>query len=292
MRKGAQKGIADNWDRASLSQRAWMICRAISDETMDQEKIKRLLEVADQQDQIKLKVLHNAVVKCIKDYQTESTSARLNDWQKAETALETFVKDLWSKHFEDEKILPNALAVVEWLNDQGWKVRKSALYKHRKEGKIRPQADGTFRLVDVEKYAAVHLSRKDGSESGKLDKLQQERVLAETEKSKAQAKHWTTKERILSRSFVPKDLFERELTKRAIIFRNDLEAFGQSEAAGIVNLVKGDPDLVPELIQYLLGKFEDVMDRYAREREFKVLLPPQETDLDMTRDEDDEEEGV
>jgi len=292
MRKGARRSIADNWDRASLSQRAWMICRAISDETMDQEKIKRLLEVADQQDQIKLKVLHNAVVKCIKDYQTESTSARLNDWQKAETALESFVKDLWSKHFEDEKILPNALAVVDWLNDQGWKVRKSAFYKHRKEGKIRPQADGTFRIADVEKYATVHLSRKDGSESGKLDKLQQERVLAETEKSKAQAKHWVTKERILSGSFVPKDLFERELTKRAIVFRNDLETFGQSEAAGIVNLVKGDANLIPELIQYMLGKFEDVLDRYAREREFKVPLPPQETDLDMTRDEDDEEESV
>ena len=57
---------------------------------MDQEKIKTLIEAAGQEDQIKLKVLHNAVIKCIQDYRTESTSSRLNDWQKAETALDAF----------------------------------------------------------------------------------------------------------------------------------------------------------------------------------------------------------
>jgi len=40
----------------------------------------------------------------------------------------------------------------------------------------------------------------------------------------------------------------------------------------------------------MLRKFEDVMDRYAQEKEFKVPLPPQAADLDTTRDEDDEEE--
>jgi len=127
-------------------------------------------------------------------------------------------------------------------------------------------------------------------ESGKLDRIQQEKLFAETEKSRAQAKHWITKERILSGSFVPKDLFERELTKRAILFRNDLEIFARSEAAGIANLIKGDVNLIPELTEYMLGKFEDMMDRYAQEREFKVQLPPQADELDATRDEDDEEE--
>jgi len=80
---------------------------------MDQEKIKRLIEAAGQEDQIKLKVLHNAVIKCIQDYRTESTSSRLNDWQKAETALDAFVAELWSKHFGKGESLPNALAVVD-----------------------------------------------------------------------------------------------------------------------------------------------------------------------------------
>jgi hypothetical protein len=142
----------------------------------------------------------------------------------------------------------------------------------------------------VEKYASTYLKRKDGTGSGKLDRIQQEKLVAETEKSRAQAKHWITKERILSGSFVPKDLFERELTKRAILFRTDLETFARAEAAGIANLIKGDVNLIPELTEYMLGRFEDLMDRYAQEREFKVPLPPLAADLDMTRDKDDEEE--
>ena len=257
---------------------------------MDQEKIKTLIEAAGQEDQIKLKVLHNAVIKCIQDYRTESTSSRLNDWQKAETALDAFVAELWSKHFGKGESLPNALAVVDWLNGQGWKIRKTTIYQHRKEGKIKPQADGTFSIEDVEKYASTYLKRKDGTGSGKLDRIQQEKLLAETEKSRAQAKHWITKERILSGSFVPKDLFERELTKRAILFRTDLETFARSEAASIANLIKGDVNLIPELTEYMLGKFEDMMDRYAQEREFKVPLAAVSLDYREAEDDDDDEE--
>jgi hypothetical protein len=278
---------ADNWDRASNAQRAWMIFNAISDGKMDQEKIKRLLDVADQQDQIKLKVLHNAVIKCLKDYQADSTSAHLNDWQKAEGALESFVVDLWGKHFQDEKALSNILAVVDHLAAQGWKVKKSTVYNHRKEGKIRPQPDGSFRIADVERYAETYLRRKDGGESGKLDKLQERKLNAEISKTEAQARHWSTKADAYSGAYVPRDLFERELAKRVAIFRNDLETFASAEAGGIVSLAAGDPGRIPDVIDHILGRFEDFLARYTEEREFKVPLPPPDADNDDTMTEEE-----
>jgi hypothetical protein len=283
-----QPVAADDWDRASNAQRAWMICRAISEGKMDQEKIKRLLDVADQQDQIKLKVLHNAVVKCIKDYRTDSTSARLNDWQKAEGALETFVVDLWGKHFEDEKSLSNILAVVDYLSGQGWKVHKSAVYNHKKEGRIRPQPDGTFRIVDVERYAETYLRRKDGGESGKLDKLQQEKLVAEIDKTKAQARHWTMKAETFSGAYVPKELFEMELAKRAAIFRNDLDTFASAEAGGIVSLAAGDAGKIPDVIEFMISRFEEFLVRYSEEKQFKVPLPPADPNGREDREEEDE----
>ena len=283
-----QTVAADDWDRATNAQRAWMICRAISEGKMDQEKIKRLLDVADQQDQIKLKVLHNAVIKCLKDYQADSTSAHLNDWQKAEGALEVFVVDLWGKHFQDEKSLANILAVVDYLSGQGWKVRKSAVYNHKKEGKLRPQPDGTFRIADVERYAETYLRRKDGTESGKLDKLQQEKLIAEIDKTKAQARHWTMKAETFSGAYVPKELFEAELAKRAAIFRNDLETFAAAEAGGIVSLAAGDAGKISDVIEWILGRVEDFLARYSEEKEFKVPLPP--TDRDDDKEEADDEE--
>jgi hypothetical protein len=281
---------ADDWDRASNAQRAWMICRVISEGKMDQEKIKRLLDVADQQDQIKLKVLHNAVVKCIKDYQTESTSARLNDWQKAEGALEAFVTELWGKHFQDEKSLPNILAVVDHLDAQGWKVKKSAVYNHRKEGKIRPQPDGSFRIADVERYAETYLRRKDGSESGKLDKLQQEKLVAEIEKTRAQADHWINRARASSGAFVPKEQHERDLARRAALFRSDLETFARSEAPEIVSLVFGDAGKIPELVTWLLSRFDGFLANYAEERAFIVPLLPQDKAAAADPDDNEEEE--
>jgi len=282
-----QTAVADDWDRATNAQRAWMICRAISEGKMDQEKIKRLLDVADQQDQIKLKVLHNAVIKCLKDYQADSTSAHLNDWQKAEGALEAFVVDLWGKHFQDEKSLANILAVVDHLSAQGWKARKSNVYNHRKDGKIRPQPDGSFRIADVERYAETYLKRKDGSESGKLDKLQERKLNAEIAKTEAQTEHWVNRARASSGSFIPKEHHERDLARRASVFRTDLETFARSEASEIVSLVGGDAGKIPELVIWILGRFDGFLANYAEEKEFTVPLLPAEKEMDA----DPEEEG-
>ena len=270
---GKQRKTKDDWDLATTAQRAWMIFRVISDGFMDQEKIKRLLEVADQPDQIKLKVLHNAAVNGLKGYQAVSTSAHLTDWQRAESALETFITELWDKHFESQRSLANILAVAEYLNAQGWKAGKSTLYKHQKEGKLRQKSDGTFRQADVEKYASAYLKRRDGSDTGKLDQLQQERVVAETRKAMAQAEHWEIKTRAFSGDYVPKEFFELELAKRAAVIRNDLESFARSESAGIIHLVNGEDGKVSDLVDHLLDRIGDFLEHYAEEKEFKVPPP-------------------
>ena len=290
MVKKQKQTVSDDWGRASNSQRAWMICQAISDGKMDQEKVKKLLEVADEQDQVTLKVLHNAVVKCIKDYQTESTSARLNDWQKAESALEQHLVLLSGKYLGSSPTLSNALAVAEYLKDQGWKVRKSAVYKHKKEGKLRCGADGTYLISEVDRYAQTYLKRADGSAPDKLEKLQQEKLHAEIEKTKAQARHWTMKAEVFTGAYVPKDLFEGELAKRAAVFRNDLETFARAEASEIVSRAAGSADTISDLIEWLLGRFESFLARYSEERTFKVILPPPDMNDGPGGSEDEDEE--
>ena len=184
-------------------------------------------------------------------------------------------------------VLPNALAVADYLTAQGWKAGKSTIYNHQKEGKLRPQQDGTFRISDVEKYAASFLKRLDGGQNGNLDKLQQSKLAADTRKSLAQAEHWEKKTQVFTGEYVPKDFFERELAKRAGVFRSDLEGFTRGEAAGIIHLVDGDTGKVPDLINYLLGKVDDFLDRYTEEKEFEIP-PAVAADIEM-RDEEEEE---
>ncbi len=280
--------IADlDWDAADIPQRVKLICRALPDKKMDQTKLKKLLEVASPEDQIKLKVLHNAVVNCIREYKGDSTSSKLKDWKSAEGALDAFIDTLWAEHFDEDPTLPNLLAVVEYLTARGWKIKKSAAYQHHNDGKIRPQKNGAYRVSDVEKYASTFLKRLDGAKMDALDTIQQEKAQAETDKLKAQAEHWQIRTQTLKGVYVEREAFERELAKRAAVFRNDLEGFCRSEAAGIINLVAGDSGKASDLIAYLQDRMEEFLGRYAEEREFKLPMPVSTTD-DLAMDDGDE----
>lgn len=216
----------------------------------------------------------------------------LTYWQRTEHALDAFVNLLWSQHFQQEKTLSNTQKVAAYLIDRGWKASRQTIQRHKKEGKLRPQTDGSFRISNVEKYAAASLQRLDGSQTGKPDPLQRDKLIAETRKSLAQAEHWEKKTSLLSGELVPKDLFERELAKRASVFRNDLESFARSEAAGIIHLVEGNAGKVSDLIDYMLGKTDDFLDRYAEEKEFTIPAPAvagQELITDFEDEDSDEE---
>lgn len=53
----------------------------------------------------------------------------------------------------------NLHAVLAYLQGDGWKIKKSNLYAHRKHGKIFPDTDGTFARAAVDKYARTFLKK-------------------------------------------------------------------------------------------------------------------------------------
>jgi hypothetical protein len=166
-----------------------------------------------------------------------------------------------------ERSIPNRLAVVEYLQGAGWKIKKSLLYEHCKRGHLAPQKDGTYSPAAVDKYARLHLQRLDGTpkDTTVMDTLQEKKVQAETDKMIAQAEHWTIRARVAAGQFVPREAFEVALAKRAAIFRNDLETFATAEASRIVQCCSGDVGRIPDLIEYLLGRIEAFLARYAEE---------------------------
>jgi hypothetical protein len=287
-----------NWDDADSIQRAAMVWSVLppssakSIRRMDQSKLNKLLEVADQQDQVKLKILYNAVINCMRDYKDDPTSLKMKDWKTAESSLETFIDTLWRGHFDDEPTLSNALAIVEYLSGKGWKIKKSTAYQHIKEGKLRTRQDGCFNVGDVEKYAATFLKRLDGGKVNKeLERMQQERSQAETDKVKAQAEHWTLKTQIAKGMYVEKDAFERALAMRAAVFKSDQENFIHARAGEIVQIVAGNPEKIPDLIEFMLEAFANFLDRYAGDGSFKLPLPATVMADDIDPDDDEEEEA-
>jgi hypothetical protein len=259
------------WEQADIGRRVLLLCQILPDKTMDEVKLKNLLEVADEPDQIKLKVLYNAVVKGVNEYNKNSAQAKLKNWKSAEKELELYIDKLWAKYIDDERTFPNLLAVIDYLKENKWKIAKSRVYEHQKEGKISPQSNGTFRLSDVDKYAARYLKKGDGrSISRDLKKYAEDKARAELEISQEKVEHLRMKNKVAAGLYVPRDSFERELAQRAIVFKSDMEAFCRSKAPDIVALVGGDKDRIPDLIEYLLGESATWLNRYAADREFIV----------------------
>jgi hypothetical protein len=279
------------WEPADIIRRVQLLRRILPNKTMDETRLKKLLELADDQDQVKLKVLYNAVIKGVNEYNKNSAQAKLKNWKSAEKELDLYIDKLWSKYIDHERTFPNLLAVIDYLKNNNWNIGKSRVYEHKKEGKIKAQENGTFRLSDVEKYAATFLKRTDGSTGSEADRLQVEKVQVDLDISKEKREQLQLKNKVMKGLFVPKDAFERELAQRAIVFKSDVEAFCRSKAAEIVNLVGGEKDRIPDLVEYMLGEAAAWLNRYAADREFIVpAAAPADIFEDPDKDFDEGEE--
>lgn len=192
---------------------------------------------------------------------------------------------------------PNILAVADYLKTRGWKIQKSSAYEHARQGKIRPQSDGTFNVKAVEKYARTFLKRYDGQKiSGRLEGIQEERFQSETRKAKAQAEYCEMKTNILAGSYVEREAFEHALAQRAAIFRNDIETFFRGSASDIIHMVGGNPGKIPDLIKFMLENANDWLSRYAAEGEIRPMksfpeIPGPGTDEADKQDEDIDPDG-
>lgn len=173
----------------------------------------------------------------------------------------------------EEMTFKNLLIVRSHLNKIGYKVSKSTLYEHTRKRKIKPRQDGLFYIGDVEQYAHDYLKQKNEPVKESSDIAQRRKNEAEARKLEAQADHWEMKSKIESGAYVERAAFELELTKRAMVFKNDLESFARSKAPEICNMVKGNDALIPALVEYLLDEFATFLDRYSEDREFKVPSP-------------------
>ena len=152
---------------------------------------------------------------------------------------------------------------VLYLNNQGYKIGKSAAYDHwKKEGKIKARPDGSFSRAEVESYAVTYLQRKDGAPP--TESTAQAKARAEIRRIASDADMRELKYRAASGELIPRSQVEVELADRASHLKGYLDAVARSAAGHIVKLVKGDPQLAPDLIAFLLGTNRKAFDNYSR----------------------------
>ncbi|MFA5284509.1 MAG: hypothetical protein WC347_02820 [Smithellaceae bacterium] len=257
---------------------------------MDQDKFNTLLGKTNKQEETTLKVLYNAVVKCVNEMNAGSAPA-VKSWEKTRSSYEQYANELWNKYFPPETTAPASPEyktiqdVIRRVNEMGFKLAKSA-YNHAERGLLRPNELGIYTQDIIDKYIVqANLKKKDGSRREKQEKSNSERQNAETRRINAQAEREEFKLQRERGLYVPKESFERELSYRAMVFKMDGDSFCRSEAGAIIELVSGDKDKIPDLQEFLLERFHKWLARYAADKEFTV---PQPAAAEMISDTDDE----
>jgi hypothetical protein len=86
----------------------------------------------------------------------------------------------------DEMTFSNALAVLDWLKNDGWKISRAAIYLHIKEGKLHSGKDGRYLLRAVKRYARLYLRRIDGSVKA-VEGAMERKIAAEARRMEAAA---------------------------------------------------------------------------------------------------------
>jgi len=163
------------------------------------------------------------------------------------------------------KDLKNIKAVYEYLSESGWDVSQATVYRHAKEGLLTQGKDGKFKIRGVDDYAISYLKPVPGSgNADEIGDLQKKKLVAQVLKAESHAQILALKANRDAGQTMNKTDYFRDLAARVRIFKRDLIQFAFSEAPKIVELVNGDPEMVPDLIFLMKDKFDDFLDRYGR----------------------------
>ena len=245
---------------------------------MNKEDFEKLLEGRPKEILAKGILLFNGTAKCAQEYQSSPTSVNRRNWEDSAAALKKFTDGLSAPADTQDQPLDDLAECLKYLTAEGWKVTRTSLYRHHKEGKLAPRPDGTYALRDVDRYAKSWLKEKStGKRVGEaMEELQRRKLQLEIANQELENKRKSLAyDKDLDR-FVPRELMEIELATRAGILDAGLKHWVQSHAAEWIRMADGDTKKVGDVINLMNRDLDEHINSYARPQEYQVIIDAEE----------------
>ena len=241
-------------------------------------RIHEILDVATSEEAAELKVLYNAQIQTLKAYQNEPTAQRKRDWDAAQAGLEACLERLKAKYKEPAQDQKTALAsraeALRYLNDQGYKVKKTKLYHDCKTGKLQVQDSGEILVCDLEAYIQREglepLSEATGVDPEVVN-LQKQKLKNEVERLDWEVKRRKFEYEKTQGDFIPKENFVLEMTARVAMANTRLKSGIRLNADEWIDIVDGDHDRRQEFLEAVFEHLNTIMNELARMDRFQVL---------------------
>lgn len=200
-------------------------------------------------------------------YRKKPSAQNLKDFEAAKQALEEFRR---KKHIEQnpEEARFNAPDAVEYLKTQGYKIEKSKLYDEKAiVGYQTIDNAVTFAKKSLDKYAKKFLSLLSANDSNTAE----EKMKWDAKIAEQKFKDMEFEAKIKEGLYLLRSEVEQMLAARGAFLKDNLgQSFIHSRAPKIIEIIKGDSDRIPELIEFWLHQIEEVFDYYSKPMKFEV----------------------
>lgn len=230
---------------------------------MSEKDMEELLEQSSSTDaKVALTVKENAKRALLDD---PANPAKIAAFERASKILESAM--------QAKANLKDYRAVLAYAEENNRKLGKTKLFKDIRDGRLKKQADGTFRLRDVDRYMATL------SPAGTVDAVaeraadrQRRKEEADIRKAEASAKREEFDLAVKMGKFVPRDQVHAELAARAVTLSTGLKTAFEARGLDFVAACGGNPKKAAALVELLENVMDEAFNEYSREIEFEVMF--------------------
>ena len=166
----------------------------------------------------------------------------------------------------------NAREVWGYLSANGWAISQRSVHAHMKDGLLKAGASGLYELKAVQKYASLHLVRKDTRMKVEDEDIQ--RMIKKAElKYKVEQGRLAEFNRLKEEGrYILREDSDLQMAQMMVIFDAILRQMNQTRAADYIALVDGDEAKVADLIRAMNDDADEVMNECATTKEFNVVF--------------------
>ena len=220
----------------------------------EHKELEELLERSRGSD---LKVLLAAKEKAKAKAAMEPSPANMNALDRATRMLDAAM--------QEQTKLKDYQAVLRYVAENGRKVSQSKLYADVGKGRLKKQADGSFRIKDVDKYMQkLAFAGTPDQVADKVADRMKRKEEADIRKAEAAAKREEFNLDVAMGRYIRREEVYVQLAGRAVALRDALKNGTEACALELVELVEGKPELSSVLLNRLARLFDESLGEYAR----------------------------
>ncbi|HEA67788.1 MAG TPA: hypothetical protein ENI07_13340 [Desulfobacterales bacterium] len=171
---------------------------------------------------------------------------------------------------DPEPAFANRQEALKQLERQGYKIKKSKLYKDAKDGLLKLQPDGKVLEKDLDRYARLARLDKPAARSGvNIDDVLADTANATLKKLQEQIKDLELKNEVATGQYVEKALVDMEMASHIAVINAGFDQVISESLPEVIDAVNGDSTKLAEAMELVANKKAEMMNRLS-EMKFEV----------------------